>query len=567
MRSSFGSIAVLTLSLIIAGAPARAAAVEAGLHGEIEDLIRRVETGTQGVVKWDGADKMLIGRDGDAETAEIVGAHISIAANGKPAHLTLDHISVRRTSGPNDSIAFRIALPSEATVVAANGDKTKLALHNPTATIVIDAQSGRTRDAAATFDTARIEDKRSGDWLSTGPLAVSWHIAAGPGRAWHAPVDFSLRRIAFFLTDGPAAGTIERIAYAAESEGPDLAALESVRDRLDALQRQTDIPPQDRRDELFNLLPRMYSLFSLMKGELQIDGLAVRAPTGEPLVTLIKAKLGGVLSGLSGETAAWRVHLAADGLSLSPKLLDPAKLPHHAVIDFGVEQIGTAILHRITDAVRQLEKATDPADRQQAIGELIGAAARLDPVCRIYDLALDTAAVGVQATAETHGSPLSPNGYRAAGDAVVRGFDALPNLVDHLPPAPYLPVLHELGTPATAADGTPRLKFHIASAPPKWLTVNGNDLSGWFAGARPPAEATRLLRPAAPPMTGADVRAVQRALEKVDITAPLDGVYGGSTAAAVARFQKHSGLNVDGVVDAATRAKLGLPTDPGMGAN
>ena len=41
-----------------------------------------------------------------------------------------------------------------------------------------------------------------------------------------------------------------------------------------------------------------------------------------------------------------------------------------------------------------------------------------------------------------------------------------------------------------------------------------------------------------------------------------DGVYDGPTALAAARFQKQAGLNVDGVVDAATRDKLGIKPPP-----
>src|SRR5215210_7195976 len=119
-------------------------------------------------------------------------------------------------------------------------------------------------------------------------------------------------------------------------------------------------------------------------------------------------------------------------------------------------------------------------------------------------------------SSELRGSPLAPKGYAAEGDVAVRGFDALPDLIGAAPLAGFLPLLKEIGSPATTGDGTPRIRFHLASQPPKWLTVNGNDFSSWFmdGGGSGPA---RALRPAEPAMTGAEVTAVQRALAAAKI--------------------------------------------------
>jgi peptidoglycan hydrolase-like protein with peptidoglycan-binding domain len=100
--------------------------------------------------------------------------------------------------------------------------------------------------------------------------------------------------------------------------------------------------------------------------------------------------------------------------------------------------------------------------------------------------------------------------------------------------------------------------------------VNGGDVSAWFL-ASDAAGQPRSLRPAEPPMSGADVAAVQHALAAAKTPVPQNGVYDGATAAAVAHFQKQSGLNVDGVVDNATRQKLGVkaeaPPPPGSKPN
>jgi peptidoglycan hydrolase-like protein with peptidoglycan-binding domain len=143
----------------------------------------------------------------------------------------------------------------------------------------------------------------------------------------------------------------------------------------------------------------------------------------------------------------------------------------------------------------------------------------------------------------------------------IRGFDAIPNLGIRLPFADYLPVLREIGIKRAASDGTERVDFNLLSVPPKWLAINGNDVATWFDGHETKPGEPRLLRPSDPAMQGNDVRSVQRALAKANIPIDQDGVYSPTTAAAVARFQKQNGLNVSGVVDNATRQRLGLPAD------
>ena len=63
-------------------------------------------------------------------------------------------------------------------------------------------------------------------------------------------------------------------------------------------------------------------------------------------------------------------------------------------------------------------------------------------------------------------------------------------------------------------------------------------------------------------MQGNDVKSVQRALAGAKISVEQDGDYNSATAGAVARFQKQNGLNVSGVVDAATRRRLGVVGRP-----
>jgi hypothetical protein len=573
MRLKLGSTAALVLCLIVAS-PARAASHADELKSQTDDLLGKLDSFSHGLLKWEGADRLDIREEGDTAIADIANARISIGSpEAKPAEprvrVEFDHIEVRHAPAPGGAVALSVALPPQSILHTADGSEITLTLTDATVKAILDAKSGRARESTLAFASARIADQKSGDWVALGPLSFSSKLVGAADGGWTTPIDFELKQIEFFFTEGPVGGAIDRIAYTARSAGPDLAALNRLRDQLDALREKDDAPPKERMDALVALLPTIPSLFSQAKGELAIEGVVARAPTGEPYVALAKASIGGALTGLSSDAASLRITLRHDGLTLAPTILDAAKVPRRAIVDVGLEDVGTGPLRSLLEAAGKMREGASEADKEHAQQQMIGAAAMLNPVFRIYDFAVDTPAVGVDATAEAKGSPLSPKGYTAQGDVTVRGFDALPALVGDASVAAYLPLLKEIGTGAAAPDGTPRTKFHLASAPPKWITLNGSDVSAWFLGSNAATGEARILRPAQPPMTGVDVRAVQRALAAAKIAAPQNDSYDGATAAAVARFQKQNGLNVDGVVDTATRQKLGIkpelpqPAEPG----
>jgi murein L,D-transpeptidase YcbB/YkuD len=281
------------------------------------------------------------------------------------------------------------------------------------------------------------------------------------------------------------------------------------------------------------------------------------------------AKAGSIaeITGLDIEAAAIRFTLHHEGLYLAPSVLEETKVPRRVVLDLGVDEVSTQALTKLLKAMTMMagengsREDKNQQQKQQAIQQILGAAAMLDPTFRIHDIAFDTEDVGVDLIAEAKGSPLAPKGYSAVGDLAVRGFDAIPNLSAGAPFVEYLPLLKELGVEEKAPDGTARIHFRLASAPSKWITINGNDVGIWFEAAEPKSGQPRILKPSDPPMRGNDVKSVQRSLAAAKIPVEQDGVYSPSTAAAVARFQKQQGINVSGAVDAATRQRLGLPAD------
>jgi hypothetical protein len=526
------------------------------LKAEIQGFLEKLSATTNGIVQWDGSDSFDFRQDGAAVVGVVTNARFSIH-EPQVSRIVFDRIEIRRDPAADGAVKLAMVFPSQSTLTLEDATETSFSLKDATASAVVEEPSGRVRETALSFAGARLEHKATGDWMSFGPLAFSSKLEGKADGGWATPIDFELKQIEFFLTEVPLGGTIDRIAYRASSAGPDLGALNRLRDRVEALRQQGEQTPAAKIDAVLELLPNVPTLFSLLKGETVVEGVAVRAATGEPMVGLAKFAFGGALTGLSGDNAALRITLRQDDLRLAAAILDPSKVPHSVVIDFGLESVATASLRTIIEAAAKFREGVSDADSQQATQRMLGAAATLTPVFRIYQLSVATQEVGIEATAEARGSPLSPKGYTAEGDVTVHGFDALGTLVGDTPFADYLPLLKALGT-----GGGSEIKFHLASAPQKWITLNGSDISGWFASGDPPPGQPRDLRPAQPAPEGNDVRTVQKALAAAGMTAPQSGVYDGGTAAAVAQFQKKNGLSADGVVNAATRQKLGVKPEP-----
>jgi hypothetical protein len=555
--SHIGSaIAAATIVLGLGAAPL-AAAPDPDLERfktEVEALVAGLGPSTNGVLEWRGGDPFEIRRDGDNLVAVFANAKLLLHAD-ETVQLGFDRLEVRQTGRPGgeNSVELAILLPKEVGLDGPDGPGAQLTIKDGRATAVVDPRSGRARDLALSFAAAHIDHPGTGGSIDFGPLTTTSKLVAEAGGGWSAPFDFELQKIAISVPQLGAA-SIERIAAAGTSTGPDLAALEKLRDRLDAMQKEKEAPPDARLARLLAILPEMPSVFAAIRGAVTLDLIEVRDAAGASLVRLAQAEVKAEATGFDRDKAAMRFTVREDGLDVAPTLLDPRQVPRRMVVDFGVEDLKT-------DAVRALLRAAGEAESGERQGGegLLAAAARLDPTFRIYDVAVDAREVGADLTGEARGSPLAPGGYVAGGDLSVRGFEAIPDLrLDAL--TAYLPLLKELAVEDKAPDGSPRISYRLASSPARWATVNDNDVSLWFDSPEPTPGRPRLLKPAEPPIEGADVKSVQRALAAAKIAVEEDGVYRPATAAAVARFQKRHGINVSGVVDDETRRLLGIDT-------
>lgn len=378
---------------------------------------------------------------------------------------------------------------------------------------------------------------------------------------------FEVKALEFLLADAPLAGKIDRIGYTGEAGGPSLADLDAFRDQIADLREKTAEDPAKNANLWLAVLPKFFGAFEHSKGDLIVEGTTIKRPAGETLVTLAKATLGGSFTGVGGDAAKLRLTFGHEGLAITPALVSEPQVPQLVAVDIGLEDVAGAPLRAILDAAGKAGPDASDTDKQTILPQIIGAAMQLKPVFKIYGLTVAFKDARIDGTGEARRGPPAPIGYTASGEVTVHGFDALSGILTAQNDRDYLPLLKFIGTPDTDADGTKVMKFHLASETGKPLTINGSDVRGWVAGGNQfgqlPAGPPRLLRPADPPETGDDVRAVQKAV-KANVVEPLtDGVYDTATALAVARYQKQAGLNVSGVVDPATADKLGLkPPQP-----
>jgi Putative peptidoglycan binding domain len=356
---------------------------------------------------------------------------------------------------------------------------------------------------------------------------------------------------------------VDRLGYAGEAVGPSLADLDAMRDKVAEIREQDS--PEQKVAGWLGLLPKLVAVFSSSKGDLTVENVTVKQPDGEIQVTLKRANLGGGLSGLDGEKAALSLSTSFEGLTIASSLLPEVRVPQRGTIDLALEDIATSALRTLAEAGSKATPDASDEARQQATQQLMVTVMSLNPVLRLREAVIEFKRVKIAATGEAKRAPPMPVGYSATAEIAVRGFDALSDIVTGNLGGAYLPLLKFIGTAETAADGTAAVKFHLTSGFGQTISVNGSNLSAWFnahASSNLGPTQLRTLQLADPPMTGDDIRAVQQALPADKQAGLVAGTYDTAMALAVAKYQKDSGLNVDGVVDAKTRDKLGIKPPP-----
>ena len=566
MMKSIGPRAAVFAVLLACGNAALADTTKP-LKTEIDAYIRRIETSTGGRLRWDNADTFDVKTDGDTATASIINAHLSFRKNADdPApvvSITLDRLEIRRAPASGANLTeYAISFPALTTISSSDGTNVAISLTDARATAVLEAPGDRQRAASLSLAGGRVEQKDSKNSARVGAITSSWKITPGDNGSYRAPIDFDLKGFEIFAADAPLTIGIDHVAYTGEATGSSLAELDAMRDRL-ANVRDQDSPDQKIAAWLA-VLPKIFAVFSSSHAELTVEGITAKKSDADVQMSLKKAILGGAITGLDGDKASIHLTIRHDGLTIAPALVPDVQVPRQATIDLSLDDIATSALRILADAASESAPNATDEQRQKAKQQMLVAALTLNPVLHLGEASVEFKDVKITATGEAKRAPPMPIGYSATGDIAVRGFDALSEIVTGNLGRAYLPLLKFIGIGETGAGGTPMSKFHLASALGQTLTVNGSNLSAWFdthvSGGPGPGQ-QRTLHLADPPMNGDDVRAVQKALGAGQ-KGLTDGVYDGATALAVAHFQKDSGLNVDGVVDAKTREKLGIAPPP-----
>src|SRR5437867_1422735 len=153
MPPTLRSIAVALLLGLAVAAPAGAATPAEELKSQIDDVLRRLEKMSNGIVKWQGADRMDIRPASEGAVADIANARISIGSpDDKPCaervRVNFDHIELHRIPAPPGAAKLEVVLPTDSTVLAIDGNDVHLTLKAATGSALLDAKSGRARESA-----------------------------------------------------------------------------------------------------------------------------------------------------------------------------------------------------------------------------------------------------------------------------------------------------------------------------------------------------------------------------------------------------------------------------------
>lgn len=259
---------------MLAASPLRAAdpALE-DFRAAIDAVISGLAPGTSGILEWAGADPVEIRREGEALVATITGAKVTIHGDDVN-HLTLDRVEIRQEAPDGrNSADLVVLLPKQVMLVEADGTETKLTITDGRVDTAIDRKTGRIQATAGAIAGVRVDQPKTGAWVSFGPLAMTSKVVAEPDGRWSAPSEFELKNIEFHTPQGPGSGSIDRLAFSGLSTGPKAEELERLRDALSALQNDKTAAPDVRLGWLLAVLPTIPSVFGAVRGDAVLEGL------------------------------------------------------------------------------------------------------------------------------------------------------------------------------------------------------------------------------------------------------------------------------------------------------
>ncbi len=189
-----------TLAAFFLSASARAAEPDVGrFKTEIDAFLGRLGPNSNGAVEWVGSDSYEVRRDGEVLLATIENARLSLNTP-QPGQLIVDRIEIRETARKDEGklIELALILPKNIVLREADGTETKISLTDARADIVIEAESGRGRDTLVEIASMRIDQSKTGTWVSLGPLSISSKLIAEPTGGWRGPVEFEVKGIEYF---------------------------------------------------------------------------------------------------------------------------------------------------------------------------------------------------------------------------------------------------------------------------------------------------------------------------------------------------------------------------------
>jgi hypothetical protein len=161
---------------------------------EVDAFLGRLGPSSNGAVEWVGSDTYEVRRDGDVLLAAIENARLSLNTP-QPGQLILDRVEIREIARKDEGklIELALTLPKNMILREADGTETKINLTDARADSVVEAESGRGRETLVEIASVRIEQAKTGTWVSLGPLSMSSKLVAEPNGGWSGPVEFEVK--------------------------------------------------------------------------------------------------------------------------------------------------------------------------------------------------------------------------------------------------------------------------------------------------------------------------------------------------------------------------------------